>query len=147
VALAGGVLWAGYEGSLARTWWNSGRRPPAGFSGLHDRYADTLAAVCDAARPGTSGATVLEALHRGGADPLHSAVYFVGIGHEGPLAAAWLEEGALQRERIASPSVLAVRVLLRGPDGEPGYLAEDMVVVGPTATEPLTTLGYGPLSR
>ncbi len=27
VALAGGVLWAGYEGSLARTWWCGRQRP------------------------------------------------------------------------------------------------------------------------
>jgi hypothetical protein len=28
-----------------------------------------------------------------------------------------------------------------------GYLAEDMVVVGPQGAETMTTLGYGPLAR
>jgi hypothetical protein len=89
---------------------------------------------------------LLDILSEAGADPTHSAVYFVGLGHEGPLAAAWLEEKDLARERVAAPGVLGVRVLFSGADGGPGYLAEDMVLVGDGGAEPLTTLGYGPLA-
>ena len=95
-------------------------------------------------RPGATGAQRLRALADGGADPTHSAVYSLGLGHEGPLAAAWLDPAALERQTVGPAMVLGVRILLPGSGG--GYLAEDMLAVGPGGAEPLTTLGYGPLA-
>ncbi len=144
VALSGGLLWAGYEGSLARTWWCGGAEPPSELRRLADDWQRAFSAIRAACRPGASGAEVRAAMAAAKADDTHSAVYSVGLGHEGPVAAAWLHPDALERQQVQQDMVLGIRVLLRS-DGH-GYLAEDMVVVGADGAEPLTTLGYGPLA-
>jgi len=144
VALAGGVLWAGYEGSLARTWWSGGSEPPAAVRQLHEDWQRAFVDVLTACRPGASGADLLAVLRFANADPNHSAVYSIGIGHEGPLAAAWLDGAALDRQVVQADTVLGIRMLVRSDSC--GYLAEDMVVVGPDRADAMTTLGYGPLA-
>jgi Xaa-Pro aminopeptidase len=144
VALAGGVLWAGYEGSLARTWWCGTGAAPDGLSGLHDDWEQAFASVRAICRPGASGADVLAALAAAGADPTQSSVYSIGLGHEGPIAAAWLHPDALKRQHLQPNMALGVRIMLRS-NGR-GYLAEDMVLVGEQSSESITTLGYGPLA-
>jgi Xaa-Pro aminopeptidase len=144
VALAGGVLWAGYEGSLARTWWCGDGTPPTELYRLHDDWQEACANVRAACRPGASGADVLAALTAAGADPTHSSVYSIGLGHEGPIAAAWLHPDALKRQQLQPNMVLGVRLMLRS-NGR-GYLAEDMILVGAQSSESVTTLGYGPLA-
>jgi Xaa-Pro dipeptidase len=144
VALAGGVLWAGYEGSLARTWWSGGDEPPAELHRMHEDWQHAFERVRAACRPGASGADLLQVLDAANADANHSAIYSIGLGHEGPIAAAWLERGALERQVLQADMVLGVRTLLRSDSY--GYLAEDMVVVGPHGADAMTTLGYGPLA-
>jgi Xaa-Pro aminopeptidase len=144
VALAGGVLWAGYEGSLARTWWCGTAEPPAGLRRLAEEWQQAYATVLAACRDRASGTELLGSLDATGADRTHSAVYAVGLGHEGPLAAAWLEAGALDHQVVQTDMVVGIRILLRRNGF--GYLAEDMALVGPQAAEPITTLGYGPLA-
>jgi Xaa-Pro aminopeptidase len=144
VALAGGVLWAGYEGSLARTWWCGKDDAASGLRRRHEDWQRAAAQVRGACRPGASGADVQAALTAAGADPTHSAVYSLGLGHEGPVAAAWLPPEALKRQQVQPNMVLGVRVMLRA--NSLGYLAEDMVLVGAQDTECMTTLGYGPLA-
>jgi Xaa-Pro aminopeptidase len=144
VALAGGVLWAGYEGSLARTWWCGRPEPPAELRSLQREGAQALAAIARACRPGATGVDLLEVLAEVGADPTHSSVYSIGLGHEGPLAAAWLEPASLARQVVREHMVLGARLLLRSPGN--GYLVEDMLLVDTGGTEPLTTLGAGPLA-
>lgn len=143
VVASGGVLWAGYEGSLARTWWNGHHAAPQVLRDLHARYAATLESVRQTCRPGTTGADLYRVLAAAGADPIHSALYSVGLGHEGPLAAAWLDDKAMARQRVGERAALCARVVLRSQGHT--YLGEDMLVVRPGATEVLTTLGYGPL--
>ncbi len=145
VALAGGVLWAGYEGSLARTWWCGRDEPPPDRRGLYGQWQPAFDGVAAACRPGATGADLLAVMTQAGTDPTHSAVYSVGLGHEGPLAASWLHPGALERQTVQAGMVLAVRLLLRS--AADGYLAEDSIVVGSGGTEALTTLGHGPLAR
>ncbi len=144
VALAGGVLWAGYEGSLARTWWCGGPAPTPALRGLAEEWQQAYATLLAACRDGVSGADLLPLLDAAGADRTHSAVYAIGLGHEGPLAAGWLDGGALERQTLQTNMVIGIRMLLRRNGF--GYFAEDMALVGRQGAEPITTLGYGPLA-
>ncbi len=144
VALAGGVLWAGYEGSLARTWWCGTAEPPAALRRLAKEWQRACTTLLAACRHGVSGAELLPLLDAAGADRMHSAVYAVGLGHEGPLAAGWLDGGALERQVLQTGMVVGIRILLRRNGF--GYLAEDMALVGGQGAEPITTLGYGTLA-
>ncbi len=143
VALAGGALWAGYEGSLARTWW-SGRTPDAATRSAHAQWSDTTSAVIDALRPGATGADVLAAFGSAPGDRSARSVYSVGLGHEGAIAAHWLDAETLAAEVIEPGMVLAVRELV--PTDTGGFLGEEMVFVTGAGTGRLTTLGHGPLS-
>ena len=72
VALAGGVLWAGYEGSLARTWWcGDDTLPAAGQRGRRSRAGGAVTdAVIEQCRPGRTGADLRAAFEgAGGARP------------------------------------------------------------------------------
>ena len=63
VALAGGALWAGYEGSLARTWWCGRRRAPgAEVRALAASGREALEAVVARCRPGAAGPELRAAL-------------------------------------------------------------------------------------
>jgi Xaa-Pro aminopeptidase len=146
VALAGGALWAGYEGSLARTWW-CGRqpRPAAAHRALYRRWRQVIDPVVEACRPGSTGAELGAAYERAGGDPVPTIAYSVGLGVEGPVAGGGLSP-ALERTQVVEPGmVLGVKALVTGPDG--GYLGEDMVLVTADGPERLTTLGYGPLAE
>jgi Xaa-Pro aminopeptidase len=144
IALSGGALWAGYEGSLARTWW-SGRRPDATTRGACARWADTTATVLEALRPGATGAEVLAAFGSAEGDRDARSVYSVGLGHEGTIAAHWLDAATLADEVIEEGMVLAVRELV--PTDTGGFLGEEMVRVTGAGVERLTTLGHGPLAE
>jgi Xaa-Pro aminopeptidase len=144
VALGGGVLWAGYEGSLARTWWCGTTKPPAALRSLAAEWQQAYASLLGACGDGVSGAELLPLLDAAGADRTHSAVYAVGLGHEGPLAAGWLDGGALESQTLQTDMVVGIRILMRRNGF--GYFAEDMALVGPRGAEPITTLGYGPLA-
>jgi len=146
VALAGGVLWAGYEGSLARTWW-CGRHggPTTEQRDLFSRWRDLTAAVREQCRPGRTGADLRAAYERSGeAAPTMSIAYAVGLGHEAPLAGPGMSP-ALERAQVLEPDmVVAVRAFVSGGGG--GFFGEDMLLVTEAGAEPLTTLGHGPLA-
>jgi Xaa-Pro dipeptidase len=144
VAAAGGVLWAGYEGSLARTWWSGRRAPDASRRRAHEEWRSAMSAVTTACRPGASGADLMAALEGASVDLRHSAVYSIGLGHDGPIAASWLGRESLERQTLSPTMVLGVRVVTRGEHG--AHLGEDMVLVTDRGVEALTTLGYGPLA-
>jgi Xaa-Pro aminopeptidase len=145
VALAGGALWAGYEGSVARTWWcGVHNRPSAAARALHDRWRAAVDPVVDVCRPGNTGADLRAAYEWSGEpEPGISIAYAVGLGHEGPLAGPGMSE-ALEREHvIEADMVVGVRAFVNGADG--GFYGEDMVLVTDSGPERLTTLGAGPL--
>jgi Xaa-Pro aminopeptidase len=146
VACAGGVLWAGYEGSLARTWWCGDRnRPTSAARALHDRCRAVIDGVVDRCRPGSTGADLRAAYAQSGEpEPGMSIAYAIGLGHEGPLAGPGMS-AELERAQVLEPDmVLGVRAFVGSPDG--GCYAEDMVLVTDAGPELLTTLGPGPLA-
>jgi Xaa-Pro dipeptidase len=146
VALAGGVLWAGYEGSLARTWWCGAQGgPTAGQRALFTRWRSLMDRLVDQCRAGASGAD-LRAAYVASAEPepQMSIAYSVGLGHEGPLAGPGMSPDLERAQAIEADMVVAVRAFLGGDDG--GFYGEDMVLVGDDGPAPLTTLGYGPLA-
>ncbi|MEO8694935.1 MAG: M24 family metallopeptidase [Acidimicrobiales bacterium] len=140
VVLAGGALWAGYEGSLARTWC-SGESTPAQRD-LHARWQRVIDALVETARPGATG-TDLVAAHEAAGEPVPPMpiAYSVGLGHEGAIAGTALGPSFDREQRIDAGTVLALRTHVRGGTG--GYFGEDMIYVGADTTELLTTLGSG----
>ena len=139
VMLAGGALWAGYEGSLARTWCSGSRTSP--HRDLHERWQRVVDALVAAARPGATGAD-LTAAHEAAGEPLPPMpiAYSVGLGHEGPIAGTALGASFDRNQRIDAGNVLALRTHVRGNTG--GYFGEEMIYVGADRTELLTTLGH-----
>jgi Xaa-Pro aminopeptidase len=140
VVLAGGALWAGYEGSLARTWC-SGTSTPA-HRDLHGRWQRVIDALVETARPGATGADLVAA-HEAAGEPLPpmAIAYSVGLGHEGAIAGTTLGPSFDGTQHIAAGNVLAIRTHVRGKTG--GYFGEEMIYVGADKTETLTTLGSG----
>jgi Xaa-Pro aminopeptidase len=139
VVLAGGALWAGYEGSLARTWCSG--PATAAHRDLHARWQHVIDALVAATRPGATGAD-LTAAHEAAGQPVPPMpiAYSVGLGHEGPLAGTALGPSFDRNQRIDAGNVIGLRTHLR--DGSGGYFGEEMVYVGADKTEVLTTLGY-----
>jgi len=146
VALAGGVLWAGYEGSLARTWWCGRQGRPSGEQrALFRRWRDLTSAVREQCRPGRTGADLRAAYERSGEPlPAMSIAYWVGLGHEGPLAGPGMSPALERAQVVEADTIIAVRAFVSGPAG--GFLGEDMILVTDAGPEPLTTLGHGPLA-
>ena len=144
IALSGGSLWAGYEGSLARTWWSGSRGPSADARNAAKQWRDTTSAVIDALRPGASGVDVLQAFGNAPGDASVRSVHAVGLGHEGAIATPWLDAETLEAERVEAGMVLSIRELV--PTNTGGFLGEDMVLITPNGAEPLTTLSHGPLA-
>jgi Xaa-Pro aminopeptidase len=145
VALAGGALWAGYEGSLARTWWCGRRAPSAEARALAASGREALETVVGRCRPGASGSDLRAAFEgtAAGRAGAHLAVGSLGMGHEGWLAGSELAPALEARERVTEEMVLSVRVFAPGAAG--GWLGEEMIAVGSREVERLTTLGHGPL--
>ena len=142
VALAGGVLWAGYEGSLARTWWcgqprPTDRRPRAlpAMAGGDDRRSSSA----DRAPPEpTCGPPTRPsgAPSRTCPSPIRSAWATKDRSPGGASA----PRGNGRRSWMpawSSPCAPSSR----GTEG--GYLGEDMVLVTDDGPELLTTLGHG----
>jgi Xaa-Pro dipeptidase len=147
VALSGGALWAGYEGSLARTWWCGERSGPGREErALHALGSDAVTRLVARCRPGVAGAELRSELAASDAGRAGAsfAVGCVGLGSEGPIAATSLDPAVEERESVAADMVLGVRVFVPGAVG--GYLHEEMVAVGERGCEAITTLGHGPLA-
>ena len=147
VALSGGALWAGYEGSLARTWWcGEGSRPGRAERALHAQGSDAVSRLVARCRPGVPGPALRAELAASDAGRAGAsfAVTSLGLGSEGPIAATSLDPAVEERESVAADMVLGVRVFLPGAAG--GYLHEEMVAVGERGCEAITTLGHGPLA-
>jgi Xaa-Pro aminopeptidase len=145
VALGGGALCWGYEGTLARTWW-CGRHiaPSPSQRASFSRWREVVDRVLDECRPGRTGRDLSVAYEKSGEPPPQMTIaYTVGLGAEGPLAGPALSPGLERAMTLDRDMVVAVRAFVAGPDG--GYFGEDMVLVTDAGPEPLTTLGYGPL--
>jgi Xaa-Pro aminopeptidase len=153
VALAAGSLWAGYEGSLARTWLctsagtrGSARRRTANADqkALYRRWRTVMDAMVAQCRPGRTGAD-LRAAHEATGEPLPpmSIAASLGLGHEGPVAGTNLGPSFDAQHRLEPSMVLELRTFVAGPAG--GCYGADMVLVTEDDPDPITTLGPGPL--
>ncbi len=140
VTLSGGALWAGYEGSLARTWWCGEDAPPAASRTLHVRWHNVMDQLVDRCRPGGSGADLAAAYDVAGeARPSVPVAYAVGLGHEGPFL------GSGGTSELATDMVIALRGWVT--DAEHGYLGEELVRVTDDGPEVLTKMSHGPIAR
>jgi Xaa-Pro aminopeptidase len=141
VALAGGALWAGYEGSLARTW--PCGPPSAAQREAYRRWQAVTDAVVDECRPGRTGADLHRAFERsGGGDPQMTIAYAVGLGYEGPIAGPGMSSELERAQVLEADMVIAVRHFAAGPAAS--YHGEDMVLVTDGEPQRVTTLGAGP---
>lgn len=143
VVLEGGVQWAGYEGSLSRTWLCGKGEASTEQRALRVAWEDRAYAVFAACRPGATGSDLLSALG-GQAGAGQSSIYSMGIGHEGVLAASWLDDAAMKRQVLQPSMVLGVRIVEQSDHG--AHIAEDMVLITEAGPERLTTLSHGPLA-
>jgi Xaa-Pro aminopeptidase len=144
VAMAGGVLWAGYEGSLARTWWCGREAPDAQARRPYALWAQTTQRLVESCRPGATGAEVHEVFEADKPSGATFSVYSLGLGHEGKIAGSDLDRAIAGAQIIQRDMVLGVRVFVPGTVG--GYLGEEMILVSSGGCERLTTLGAGPLA-
>jgi Xaa-Pro dipeptidase len=140
VVLAGGALWAGYEGSLGRTWSSGTRSSP--HRQLHERWQRVIDALIAACRPGATGGDLAVAHESAGESmPALPIAYAVGLGHEGVISGSSLGAAFDRNQQIGAGAVIALRTHVRGDGG--GYFGEEMIHVGEDTTELLTTLGHG----
>jgi Xaa-Pro aminopeptidase len=147
VALSGGVLWSGYEGSVGRTWrCGDVGVPSAAQRALHRRWRDLFDRVLEACRPGATGADLRAAYEASGEPitvmPIASSI---GIGSEGPIAGSALGAEFDATQRIASDMVLTVQAHVGDEHG--GYFGLETVLVTDDGPEVLTTLSHGPLAE
>lgn len=143
VAMAAGVLYAGYEGSLGRTWAASPAGAPAAAS-VHRRWQEVFGRLVDACRPGQTGADVRAAyLASGEPLPPFPVAASVGLGYEAPVAGSPLGEDFDRRWELSAGMVLAVTAYVGGDQG--GYLGTETVLVTDDGPEVLSTLAHGPV--
>jgi Xaa-Pro aminopeptidase len=145
VAFGGGALWAGYEGSLARTWVCGNAAPSAEQRAAYARWRAVMDAVVGECRPGRTGADLRSAFERAGAGhPEMTIAYAVGLGHEGPIAGLGMSPELERAQSLEPGMVLAVRH--HENTTAAACFGEDMLLVTAAGPEPLTTLGAGPLA-
>ena len=148
VALSGGVLYAGYEGSVGRTWpclGPTGRTVLGGQRELYRRWLSVRERVLDACRPGASGRDLREAYEASGEPlPAFPVAYSSGMGYEAPIAGSSLGPTFDATWRLEPGMVLGVQEYVAGPEG--GFLGLDTILVTEDGVEVLSTLGHGPLA-
>ena len=147
VALRGGVLYAGYEGSVARTW-------PCVKDGsvsdeqrdLYRRWNAVWRRLSDVCHPGATGAD-LRAAYEATGEPLPAfpIAYSTGLGFEAPIAGSSLGPTFDARWRLDPGMVLGIEAFVGGAEG--GYLGLETVLITQSGHEVLSTLGHGPLAR
>jgi len=138
VVLAGGALWAGYEGSLARTW--TCGAPSAGARAVRQRAERVIDAITDVCRPGRTGADLAGAYRATGETlPPYPIASAIGLGHEGSIANTSLGADFDRETVLAVDQVVAIRAHVR--DGDHCHYAEEMILVRAAGPERLTTLG------
>jgi Xaa-Pro aminopeptidase len=149
VVLSGGVLYSGYEGSIARTWLCAevrGRRASAASRDLHRRWYEVWNRVRDACRAGATGADLLDAyLAAGEAPPALPIANSVGLGCEGPIAGSALGPSFDATQRIEPGMVLAIQAYVANDAG--GYFGLETLHVTEGGTELLSTMTHGPLAE
>ncbi|HEY7136646.1 MAG TPA: M24 family metallopeptidase [Acidimicrobiia bacterium] len=149
IACSAGVLYAGYEGAVGRTWpcLGPGATVTDGQRALHDRahtVLDALAAQCHAGRTTAD----LRQAARATGEPLPPVplAHGVGLGVEAPLVGGALGPELPAEEPLVPGMVLALTAYAWEP-GVGGYLGREMVAITDAEPERLTRLWHGPLAR
>lgn len=145
VALDAGVLFAGYEGSLARTHVcpDGSEDAVAAADRLRDRAQVVIDALVAAARPGATGRDVLKAYEATGEPVPHLPVLRgVGLGMEAPMVGPSIADDAGADSVLEEGMVLGVQAYVHD-EARGGHLRRETVVVTDHGATPLTTLGAG----
>jgi Xaa-Pro aminopeptidase len=147
VAMEGGVLYAGYEGSVARTWpCPATASIAASQRRLHERWRAVWESVREACRPGATGADLRKAYEAAGEPlPPFPIVRGVGLGYEPPVVGTALGPDADARWVLEPGMTLAVGAYA-WERGAGGYLGQEIVLVTADGPEVLTRLSHGPLA-
>lgn len=133
VALSPSASYAGYEGTLARTF-AVGGDPDHRQSDLGDRCRSALDAVIDACVPGSTGGDLTDRWSSGGGTDFPAPlVHGIGLGAEPPVIGMGLGESAT----LAAGTALAVQGWMHEP-GVGGWLERDVVVVSDDGPRCLT---------
>jgi Xaa-Pro aminopeptidase len=145
VAFDVGLLYAGYEGGLARTWpcLAAGAAPSAAQRDLLRRWREILGALLAECRPGRSAAD-LERAHAACGEPAppFPVASGVGLGLEPPLAG---RPDDPPQARLEEGMVLSLQAYVHR-EGVGGLLGRELALVTAEGPALLTRAGHGPLA-
>lgn len=148
VVLSSGVLYAGYEGSVGRTWpcLGAGSDVKPAQRALYRRWNRLWDSLHAQLRPGNSGAALRKAYEDAGEPlPPFPIANGVGTGWEPPLIGSGLGAEADSRAILEAGMVLTVQGYLWA-EGVGGYLGKETVAITDDGCEVITCLSHGPLS-
>jgi Xaa-Pro dipeptidase len=149
VALSSGVLYAGYEGSVGRTWpcMGPGSEIKPAQRALFHRWMRLWDALRAQLRAGNNGAALRQAYADAGEPlPPFPIANGVGMGWEPPLIGTALGAEADAGAILEPGMVLSVAGYV-WQQGVGGYLSRETVAITPDGCELMTHLGYGPLAE
>jgi Xaa-Pro dipeptidase len=149
VAMSSGVLYAGYEGSVGRTWpcIGAGSEIKSAQRELFQRWHRLWQSLQQELRPGNNGAAIRNAYESTGEPlPPFPIANGIGIGWEPPLIGTALGAEADSRAILEPGMVLTVQAYVWEP-GIGGYLGKETVAITNEGHEVLTKLDYGPLAE
>ncbi len=149
VALSSGVLYAGYEGSVGRTWpcLGPGSEIKPSQRKLFQRWNRLWEAMREQLRPGNNGAALRKAYEDTGEPlPPFPIANGIGMGWEPPLIGTALGPQADARAIFEPGMVLTVQGYV-WQEGVGGYLGKQMVAITADGCEIITQLGPGPLAE
>ncbi|HEV3111846.1 MAG TPA: Xaa-Pro peptidase family protein [Candidatus Binataceae bacterium] len=149
VALSSGVLYAGYEGSVGRTWpcMGTGSEIKPAQRALFQRWSRLWEALRSQLRPGNSGAALRKAYEDTGEPlPPFPIANGIGMGWEPPLIGTALGAQADSRAILEPGMVLTVQGYV-WQEGIGSYLGKETVAITADGCEVITRLGHGPLSE
>jgi Xaa-Pro dipeptidase len=148
VALSSGVLYAGYEGSVGRTWpcTGSGSLIKSSQRALFQRWNRLWEALREQVRPGNNGAALRKAYEATGEPlPPFPIANGIGMGWEPPLIGTALGSDADARAILEPGMVLTVQGYV-WESSVGGYLGKETVAITTDSADIITRLGHGPLA-
>ena len=148
VVLSSGVLYAGYEGSIGRTWpcMGTGSEIKSAQRALFQRWQRLWESLRTQLRPGNNGATMRKAYEDSGEPlPPFPIANGIGMGWEPPIIGTALGAEVDSRAMLEPGMVLAVQAYV-WERGIGGYLGKETVAITTDGCEIITRLGHGPLA-
>jgi Xaa-Pro aminopeptidase len=147
--LSSGVLYAGYEGSVGRTWpcMGAGSEIKPAQRALFQRWSRLWESLRAQLRPGNNGAALRQA-YEGTGEPLppFPIANGVGMGWEPPLIGTAMGAQADSRAILEAGMVLTVQGYV-WEAGVGGYLGKETVAITTDGCEVISRLGHGPLAE